>query len=97
MPIFYRPSRGVLQKKVLLEISQNLQENTFARVSFLIVAGLETLALWCFHVNFVKFLGTSFSTEHLWWLLLNEYSFSRYCYTHLRRRSLQQLTAKEEL
>ena len=36
MPIFYRPSRGVLQKKVLLEISQNLQENTFARVSFLI-------------------------------------------------------------
>ena len=29
-------SRGVLQKKVFLEISQNLQENTCARDSFLI-------------------------------------------------------------
>ena len=29
--------------------------------------------LWqgCFPVNFVKFLGTSFLTEHLWWLLLH--------------------------
>ena len=28
--------------------------------------------LWhsCFPVNFVKFLGTSFIKEHLWWLLL---------------------------
>ena len=29
-------TRGVLQKKVFLEISQNLQENTCAKVSFLI-------------------------------------------------------------
>ena len=29
-------TRGVLLKKVILEISQNLQENTCARVSFLI-------------------------------------------------------------
>ena len=29
-------TRGVLLKKVLLEISQNSQENTRARVSFLI-------------------------------------------------------------
>ena len=29
-------TRGVLQKKVFLEISQNSQENTCARVSFLI-------------------------------------------------------------
>ena len=28
-------TRGVLSKKVLLEISQNSQENTCARVSFL--------------------------------------------------------------
>ena len=27
-------TRGVLQKKAFLEISQNSQENTFARVSF---------------------------------------------------------------
>ena len=29
-------TRGVLEKKVFLEISQNSQENTCARVSFLI-------------------------------------------------------------
>ena len=46
MPIFYRPSRGVLQKKVLLEISQNLQENTFARVSFLIKLQTRGLQLY---------------------------------------------------
>ena len=42
-------------KKVFLEISQNSQGNTFARVSFF---------------NFVKFLRTPFYTEHIWWLLL---------------------------
>ena len=30
-------TRGVLQKKVFLKISQNLQENTCARVSFLML------------------------------------------------------------
>ena len=42
-------------KKVFLEISQNSQENTCTRVSFL----LKT-RLWhrCFSVNFVKFLRT---------------------------------------
>ena len=36
--VFAEPAttRGVLWKKVLLEISQNSQENTCARVSFLI-------------------------------------------------------------
>ena len=43
-------------KKVLLEISQNSQENTCARVSFL---------------SFVKFLRIPFFIEHLRWLLLN--------------------------
>ena len=53
-------------KKVLLEVSQNWQENTCARVSFLI-----TLQAWdfiikkrlyhrCFPVNFVKFRRTPF-------------------------------------
>ena len=64
-------------KKVFLEISQNSQENTCARVSFL--KKLQTMAcnfikkrLWhkCFPVNFAKFLRTPFLTEHLWWLLL---------------------------
>ena len=72
-----RPSEAVVQrysvKKVFLEISQNSQENTCARVSFLNkVAGLRPATLlrkrlwhWCFHVNFAKFLGTLFLTEHL--------------------------------
>ena len=67
-------------KKVFLEISQNSQENTCARVSFLIklqVSGLRPATLlkmrhWnrCFPVNFVKFLRTPFYIEHLCWLLL---------------------------
>ena len=44
-------------KKVFLKISQNLQENTCARVSFLI-------KLQAFPINFVKFLRTPFLTEH---------------------------------
>ena len=41
-------------KKVFLEISQNLQENTYARISYLMKC------LWhrCFPVNFAKFLRT---------------------------------------
>ena len=58
-------------KKVFLEISQNSQENTCARVSFLIKLQAATLLkkrLWhrCFPVNFVKFLRTPFFIEHLW-------------------------------
>ena len=71
-------------EKVFLEISQNSQENTCARVSFFNkVAGLRPATLlkkrlWhrCFPVNFAKFL-TSFFTEHLRWLLLN---FNSNCY-----------------
>ena len=51
-------------KKVFFEISQNSQENTCTRISF--------LSLWhrCFPVNFEKFLRKPFFIEHLWWLLL---------------------------
>ena len=51
--------------ELFLEISQNSQENTCARVS----AGLS---LWhsCFPVNLAKFLRIPFFTEHLRWLLL---------------------------
>ena len=82
-------------KKVFLEISQNSQENTCARASFLInlqeqnsqentcarvsflikfqaPATLLKKRLWhrCFPVNFAKFLGTPFFTEHPWYLPL---------------------------
>ena len=53
-------------KKVFLEILQNSQENTCDRVSFLIK--------WhsCFPVNFGKFLGMTFLTEKVRWLLLKK-------------------------
>ena len=67
-------------KKVFLKISQNSQENTCARVSFLIKSqtlGLRPATvlkkrLWyrCFPVNFAEFLRTPFSIEHLRWLIL---------------------------
>ena len=47
---------------MFLEISQNSQESTCARVSFLIKLQL----------NFVKLLITLFLIEHVWWLLLNK-------------------------
>ena len=59
---------GVLQKKVFLEISENSQVNTCARVSFLIKfrrhasVSLLKKRLWnrCFPVNFAKFSRTPF-------------------------------------
>ena len=51
---------GVLWEKVLLEISQNSQENTCPRVSFLMKFDR------CFPVDLAKFLMTPFLTEHLW-------------------------------
>ena len=47
-------TRGVLWKKVFLKISQNSQENTGVRVSFLILK--KRLWYRCFPVNFAKFL-----------------------------------------
>ena len=67
--------RGVLEK---LNISQNSQENTCARFSFLIklqVLPATSLKkrLWhrCFPVNFAKFLRKPILSEHFRWLLLN--------------------------
>ena len=65
--------QGCSVKKLFLEISQNSQENTGARVSF-----LSKKRPWhrCFPINFKKFLRTPFFTEHLffteplWWLVL---------------------------
>ena len=54
-------------KKLFLEISQNPQEYTYARASFLIK--LQAIGL-KFPMKFVKFLRTPFFIEHLLWLLL---------------------------
>ena len=59
---------GILLKNVFLEISQNSQENTYVRVSFLVklqVWGLQLYLknrLWhrCFLVTFAKFRRTPF-------------------------------------
>ena len=59
-----------------LEISQNSQENTCARVSSLRPATLLKNRFWhrCFSVNFAKLLRTPFLTEYLRWLLFWENS-----------------------
>ena len=64
-------------KTLFLEISQKSQQNTCARVSFLIKLQPRSVTLlkkrlwhrW-FPLNFEKFLRTPFSIEHLCWLLL---------------------------
>ena len=53
-------TRGVLCKKVFLEISRNSQENTCVRVSFLI----KTLAQ-VFSCEFCEISKNTFFTEHL--------------------------------
>ena len=64
-------------KKLFLEISQNSQKNTCARVSFLIKLQARPVTLlkkrlWhrCFPVNFMKFLRAPFSQNTSWRLLL---------------------------
>ena len=71
------PNTEVSCKKGVSEISQKSQENTCARVPFFNKAALRPTTLlknrlWhrCFLVDFAKFLGTPFLTEHLRWLLL---------------------------
>ena len=55
--------------KMFLEVSQNWQENTCARVRPAILLKKRPWQR-CFPVNFAKFLRTPFLTEHLRWLLL---------------------------
>ena len=56
--------KGVLRNFAKFTVKQLCQSLLFNKV-----AGLR---LWhrCFPMNFVKFLRTSFSLEHLWWLIL---------------------------
>ena len=55
--------RCLVFKEVFLKISQNSQENTCTRASFLIK--LKTIWRRCFLVNFAKFLRPPFFIEHL--------------------------------
>ena len=66
-------------KEVFLKVPQNLQENTFARVSFLINLVASTWNFikkrpWhrCFPVSYAKLLRTPFLTQHVPWLLLSK-------------------------
>ena len=52
-------------KQVLLKISQNLQENNYVGVPFLIKVFKKRLRHKCFLVDFVK-LFRNFFIEHLW-------------------------------
>ena len=71
-------------KMVFFELLQNSQENSCARMSFLIkLQALVKKRFWhrCFPANFAKFLRTAFLTEHLQWLLSassNNLSLKRY-------------------
>ena len=66
-------TRGVLQERVFLEIPQNSQENTCARVYFLIKLQAwacnfikkETLTQ-VFSCQFCEISKNTFFTEHLW-------------------------------
>ena len=78
----------VLWEKVFLEISQNSQKNSSARVSFSInlqawglrPATLLKKSFWhrCFPANFAKFLRTPSLTEQLCWLPLDSYILGFY-------------------
>ena len=89
----------VFYKKVFLELLKNSQENTCARVSFLIklqVPGLQLYQkkrLWhrCFLVNFAKFQTIPFLKEHLRWLLLGSETFS-----YLREKNEEEVTVRKE-
>ena len=69
--IFIILRNSPLQKKVFLKISQSLQENICARVSFLIKLKAWGLHMWlwhkCFSVNFMKFLRTSTVAASVFW------------------------------
>ena len=72
-------TRGVLWKKVLLEISQNSQENTGARGLFFnkfaslkpAILLKKRLSYRCFPLNFAKFLRAAFSQNTSGQLLLD--------------------------
>ena len=72
MPLYYLyyiepATRGVLCKMVFLEISQNSQEKTCARINFI---KKKTLAQ-VFSCQFCEISKNTFFTEHLWTIAFN--------------------------
>ena len=73
----YRSSRPEFcEKDVLRNFAKFTEKHLcqslfFNKVTGLCPATLLKKRLWyrCFPLNFAKFLGTTFLTEHLWWLL----------------------------
>ena len=66
-------------KNIFLKIAQNLQENTCARDSFLIMLQAKSFQNTFFLVQvlpceFCESFKKPFFIEHLWWLLLNKMS-----------------------
>ena len=59
-------TRCVLCKKMFLEISQNSQENTCARVSFLIKFIKKETVAQAFSCEFCEISKNNFLTEHFW-------------------------------
>ena len=59
-------TRGVLLGKVFSEISQNSEENTSARVSFLIFFIKKVTLAQVFSCEFCEISKNTFFTEHLW-------------------------------
>ena len=85
-------TRSILQEKVFLEISQNSQENTCARVSFLI----KLQALACnfikketptqvFSCEFYEISKNTFFTKHLW-ATASEYAWHSLLTDNLKRK-----------
>ena len=62
-------TEGVLLKKVFLEISQNSQENTCARDSFLIK--LQALGLVLYNISYLWTFPTYISNKYTWMTLIN--------------------------
>ena len=60
----------IICKKVFLEILQNSQEKTCARVSFLIFFFQKETLAHVFYCEFCEIPKNIFFTEHFWWLLL---------------------------
>ena len=67
-PLQKQSSRGVLSKKVFLKISQNSQENIYARVAFIITFYVSAcnFSKKEFSCEFCKIFKNTFFKEHLW-------------------------------
>ena len=102
------PARGVLWKKVFLKLSKNSQENTCARVSFLIKLQASGLRLYWKRDSgtgvflWIEISKDTFFTEHLWttaskmWILYLSLSKLWILYL-LRKKNMFSISRKNQL